>query len=253
MRSEQLPLFLEYRELRKDIVANAKRIDYLEGTLVTMNIGLIRLVAREFPLVFRQLDDMHAIGCMAIVDALRDYDPEKGLFSSHLRNQLRASASLQELERQVAGGVFYIPHNAWVAYKKELKEAKKSGVHLDLYEFESNCSQSIHQAVTGQRGIDYTMEDEDGLALAEVLSQECFDCPSNALDLKEFQSAYIEALEALDDRERSVLVQYYGLDGEEPRSLREVQVNGLSQERINQIRKKAIERMKRHRELAMFA
>lgn len=248
MRPEQLPLFLEYRELRKDPVANAKRIDYLEGTLVTMNVGLIRIVAKEFPLVFRQLDDLHAIGCMAIVDALRDYDPERGQFSTHLRHQLRASASLQELERQVAGGVFYIPHNAWVEYKKALKEAKKAGTHLDLFDFECDKLNAIHNAITGQRGVEAGVDGDD-LSLLDVLEQECFDCPSVSVHSSETMVAYREALATLDRRESFVIAEYYGLTGNDTKSLREIDLDGLSQEMINRIHKKALERMKKHHRL----
>jgi DNA-directed RNA polymerase sigma subunit (sigma70/sigma32) len=135
-----------------------------------------------------------------------------------------------------------------VEYKKALKEAKKTGTHLDLFDFECDKLNSIHNAVTGQRGINASSENDD-LSLLEFIEQECFDCPSTSVHSSETMVAYGEALATLDRRESFVIAEYYGLTGNDTKSLREIDLDGLSQEMINRIRKKALERMKKHHRL----
>ena len=66
--------------------------------------------------------------------------------------------------------------------------------------------------------------------------------------------ALAEALNALAERERSVLVLRYGLDDAEPKTLEEIGRRlGLTRERVRQIETEALKRLARLREMESVA
>ena len=66
--------------------------------------------------------------------------------------------------------------------------------------------------------------------------------------------ALAEALAALGDRERQVLILRYGLDDAEPKTLEEIGRRlGLTRERVRQIETEALKRLARLREMESVA
>ena len=74
----------------------------------------------------------------------------------------------------------------------------------------------------------------------EILSKEqLFILISTALDK-----------ERLTDRHKKIIIFHYGLDGEKPKSLQEIaDLLGLSRERIRQLEREALRKLKRSKEL----
>lgn len=88
--------------------------------------------------------------------------------------------------------------------------------------------------------------DKDGnqLTLLDVVS--CEDTISDDVDLKiksEKLHQYIK--EALDNRERSIIQMRYGIDGQKPKTQREVaKLMGISRSYVSRIEKKALQDLK---------
>ncbi|MGF1582368.1 MAG: sigma-70 family RNA polymerase sigma factor [Gemmataceae bacterium] len=58
-----------------------------QSQMVTKNIGLVRAVVKQMaqvtPLVKRHYDDCIQIGCLALIDAVRNWKPERGKFGAY--------------------------------------------------------------------------------------------------------------------------------------------------------------------------
>lgn len=71
------------------------------------------------------------------------------------------------------------------------------------------------------------------------------DGPENQVVDSSLKSDVRALLTVLSDKERDIITRRFGLDGEEPMSLKEIgDVYGLTKERIRQIEKRALERLR---------
>ena len=248
LKSEQVPYFTEYCELRKDSEVNAKRISELEGILVEMNRGLIFCVVRIYPVLRNYPKEAEVVGYAAILDALRDYDPTRSSFCTHAGHQLRASWSLQALARFYMGGPLNIPHNAYSNYRRDresLRQLVESGVEPSVEESEAIATmEAMESALNGVCTIHGTAQGEGGME--EALEQSTFEPPSFSVESREFTDTFLSAIDTLPTRERHVIVNLFGLETGEGKSLKALGLEmNMSHENVRKIRDKAYAKLKR--------
>jgi len=86
---------------------------------------------------------------------------------------------------------------------------------------------------------------EDGDELGDFIENKEAECPFEKVGEGEMMVHLGEALESLDGRERRILQMRFGLGDEDEHTLEQVgQVFGLSRERVRQIEKKALQRLR---------
>lgn len=102
----------------------------------------------------------------------------------------------------------------------------------------------IRNASRPLASLDESVYDEDGVTLAETLTDPNHLDPEQNFVSDELLAELGGALELLNERERSIIVRYYGLGEEEPQSLETIgQDIDLSRERVRQIRNQALRRI----------
>jgi RNA polymerase primary sigma factor len=86
---------------------------------------------------------------------------------------------------------------------------------------------------------------EDSISLADVLSDPEMELQSEGVERKALNRGLEDALNQLNERERSIIMRYYGL-GQQPRQSLEVigQTIRLSRERVRQIRNRAFAKIR---------
>jgi RNA polymerase sigma factor (sigma-70 family) len=83
-----------------------------------------------------------------------------------------------------------------------------------------------------------------GSALGELLSDPAAQDPFERIPLRDAAERLGEVLDMLTDRERTILTEHYGLDGE-PRTLRVIAAGlGVSAERVRQIEQAALDKLR---------
>ena len=86
---------------------------------------------------------------------------------------------------------------------------------------------------------------EDGDELGDFIENKEAECPFDKVGEGEMHIHLGEALESLDAREKRILQMRFGLGDEDEHTLEQVgQVFGLSRERVRQIEKKALQRLR---------
>ena len=91
------------------------------------------------------------------------------------------------------------------------------------------------------QSIDTPLLDDNSLTLEDVIADE----ESPNLFLKE---GINRALKVLNDREYKVITEFYGLEGQEEKSIKEIAVEmGLGDERVRQLRKSGIKKLQQKR------
>jgi len=86
----------------------------------------------------------------------------------------------------------------------------------------------------------------DSIFLEDALSEENEDSLENEILDQIVKEDILETLTVLKEREKDILVLRFGLDGNEPKTLEEVgKIFNITRERVRQIEKKALEKLKK--------
>jgi len=87
-------------------------------------------------------------------------------------------------------------------------------------------------------------DEEGGMQLSEMLADERVKDPSEAIFDNHRSEIVTELLSSIDERAANILRMRFGLDGDEPMTLKEIgQKIGLTRERVRQIERDALQRI----------
>jgi RNA polymerase primary sigma factor len=94
--------------------------------------------------------------------------------------------------------------------------------------------------------LDAPISDDDSTAFGEIVGDEEAQTPFELFRDKNMRDELSELLEVLDDRERKIIFQRFGLDGGKPKTLEEVGKKfGVTRERIRQLQNIALAKLRR--------
>lgn len=94
--------------------------------------------------------------------------------------------------------------------------------------------------------LDAPIEGDDLTEFGEVIADETVQTSYESLRDHELQNKVKTALEILDNREKKIVLQRFGLDGSSPRTLEQLGATiGLTRERIRQLQTKALEKLRK--------
>ena len=94
--------------------------------------------------------------------------------------------------------------------------------------------------------LDAPIGDDDSTEFGEIVGDEEAQTPFELLRDKNLRDQAGELLEVLDDRERKIIFQRFGLDGGDPKTLEVVcKKFGVTRERIRQLQNVALDKLRR--------
>jgi RNA polymerase primary sigma factor len=94
--------------------------------------------------------------------------------------------------------------------------------------------------------LDAPISHDDSAELGETVGDEGAQTPFELLRDKNLRDQVSDLFEVLDDRERKIIVQRFGLDGGKPKTLEEVGKKfGVTRERIRQVQNIALAKLRR--------
>lgn len=127
--------------------------------------------------------------------------------------------------------------------EKEL--AKTLGVNM-------KCLQSIKKAIIKEPISLDTPVTED-LNIQDYIADTSYRAPDVETQHNSLSSSLKNMLGALDDRERTILVHRFGINGETPKTLEQLgKILGFSKERIRQVENSALKKLRNKKELQHF-
>lgn len=242
------------REL-EDTLARAARDgdEKSKNDLIKANLRFVVSIAKKYQTSGISLLDLINEGNLGLIKAAEKFDPDRGFHfisyavwwirqsimlaisqkSSLIRLPLNRTADLQKIER--------------VHKKLENKLGREPSAGEIAEELEMDNEEINHLRNITQDfiSLDTTLGDSDDTTILDMVVDHKADSPDYHLFEESLAGSLNEVLDTLTDSEKEILCMRYGLNGYEPMSLQQIGDRfNLSKERIRQIEKKAIRRLR---------
>ena len=204
----------------------------IEEELLKGNLRFVITVAKQYQNQGLDLSDLIAEGNLGLMKAIKNFDWNKDLrFISYAVWWVKQSIiqSLNDNARTIR-----LPVNVVQDLHKAKKEVEQTGKKLD--DKFSNLPSIIN--------LDMHIN-EDGDTLIDMIQNRDAVAPDAAFDTKDIlKDKLLSLLNVLDDREKSIVGDYFGLTGT-PRTLEDIGSDfNLTKERVRQIKEKALRRLR---------
>lgn len=206
--------------------------------LVEANLKFVVRIANEYNFKGANLSDLVSEGNYGLIKAAKKFDHTRGFrFISYAVHWIRQSI-LQYLNEHAR--TIRIPVNILNKVYQLQKELNK-GSDVELSEENKEYIEKLPKCSS----LNFQVN-EDGDEVSDLIAEEPYS-DFNSLRDEDIQrrKQIVDCMDILDDRERSILVKYYGLFEGEPLTLEVIgEQYDLTKERVRQIKSKALKKLK---------
>ena len=222
----------ELAELMKSGILTQLEIEKVNKELLEGNLRFVITVAKQYQNQGLDLSDLIAEGNYGLMKAIKNFDWNKDLrFISYAVWWVKQSIlqSLNENARTIR-----LPTNVVQDLQRAKRELDAKGGELDI-RFSNLPSM-----------IDLDTEiNEDGDSFLDVLKNEDAQMPDESFNSKDvLKTKLLGLLTCLDERERVIIEDYFGLTGTS-RTLEDIGTDfNLTKERVRQIKEKSLRKLR---------
>lgn len=222
--------------------------------LVKANLRFVVSVAKQYQNQGMSLPDLINEGNAGLIKAARRFDETRGFkFISYAVWWIRQQI-LQSLAEQ--GRIVRLPLNKIQSLSKINKAFAKLEQEYERPPTVDELAEVLSMTPEEVRVSQYNMgphasldapfrEGQDSGTLLDVMENVDLPDPEQGLIKASLATELERAMSVLREREREVIVEYYGLKDKQPKTLEEVgALFDLTRERVRQIKEKAIRRLK---------
>lgn len=229
--------------------------------LIIHNQRLVAYIASNYKRSNVEYDDLVQEGNIGLMRAIETFDYRKGnKFSTYATWWIWQAMSRSA---QNDRGTIRIPVHMYeeisTMQKKSAEFEQKYGREPsteELCEMLNTTANKVFnlkraQSMTSITSLSTPIGDDNGCELQDIISDN--KTVVDIFDEEEKRNALTEALNKLTERERIVIVERYGLNGNDPKTLNVVgEEMGITRERVRQIQNQAIAKLKKNKNLKEF-
>jgi RNA polymerase primary sigma factor len=222
--------------------------------LVEANLRFVVAYAKRFRHSRVPLLDLINEGNIGLIQAASKFDPEKNVkFITYAVWWVR-QAILHALSEH--GATFRLPQKqANLLYRlersrqalgRELERAPNEAELADELDIEPDEVRLLLSSNQSLLSLNQPVDEEGEAEFGDLLEQYVIPGTDEEILQESFQETLREALEELSTKEQEILSLRFGLEDDQPRTLREIgEMLGISRERVRQIENQALAKLRR--------
>ena len=249
----QIPLLTPQEEI--DLAARIKKGDREAETLmIKANLRLVVKIARDYANLGLPSLDLISEGNIGLMKAIERFDPAMGAklstyaawsIKQSIKRALANQSKTIRLPVHLVDKISKI-RRASLQMSNELgREPTEDELAQEIGISRSKVSQ-LKTVSIRPASLDAPISLDDSTELGETVGDEGAQTPFELLRDKNLRDEMSDLFEVLDDRERKIIVQRFGLDGGKPKTLEEVGKKfGVTRERIRQLQNIALAKLRR--------
>mgnify|MGYP001771495221 FL=1 len=220
--------------------------------LTKANLRFVVSVAKQYQNQGLSLPDLINEGNLGLIKAAKKFDETRGFkFISYAvwwirQSILQALAEQSRLVRLPLNQVGSVNKVSRAFNKFEQENERRPSIEEIAAEIDLPQDKIAEAIKVGNRqiSVDAPFSDSDDNSLLDILPNTSIPNADKGLDIESLKEEVNRALSTLNERERDILKDFFGLNGTEL-TLEEIgQKYGLTRERVRQIKEKAIHRLR---------
>src|SRR6058998_1372431 len=249
----QIPLLTPEQEI--ELAAKIKKGNpAARERMILSNLRLVVTIAHDYVDLGLSLLDLISEGNIGLTKAVERFDPTKGAkLSTYAAWWIKQSIkrALANQSKTIRLPVHLVDKIAKVR-RVSLQMSEELGrepTDDELGEEIGIASGKVSQLKTVSirpASLDAPISDDDSTEFGEIVGDEEAQTPFELLRDKNLRNEVGGLLDVLDDREKKIIFQRFGLDGGKPKTLEEVGKKfGVTRERIRQLQNIALSKLRR--------
>ena len=240
--------------LARAIRAGGKKGELAKDKLVTANLRFVVSVAKQYQNQGVPLADLINEGNIGLITAAEKYDETRGFkFISYAiwwirQSILQAIATYSNMVRRPQSQIAVSNRikNATNEFIQKNQRYPSAEELSDMISLEIDKIEKAIQAEAHVSSIDAPITEDEGTSMADMLSSSSEYASDRKVDYDSMHSDLMDVLHTiLNDRERTIVVQSFGIGCQE-RALDDIGEDlGLTRERVRQIRERGLDKVRK--------
>ncbi len=242
-------------EEERELIKRAKKGDIeARNKLINSNLRYIYKMAKKYSGMGIPISDLINEGVLGLIKAIEKYDLKRRVrlltyATSWIRQSMMKALTEQsraiKLNSSIKGKLDKVRRAIEDYYQKYQREPSDE----ELAQITGMSIEEVKEVVNiykGQFSIDELIGDENGRTIEETFPDPFEEEIEEKIKKEERINRFMDILEReLNERERKIIIEYYGLHMHEPKTLEQIGKElGISRERVRQIKERALRKLK---------
>src|ERR1700730_1439928 len=249
----QTPLLTAQQEI--ELAARVKNGDQKARVwMIQANLRLVVKIAHDYSNLGLPLLDLISEGNIGLMKAVERFDPAKGgkwstysawWIKQSIRRALANQSKTIRLPVHLIDKIYRL-YRASLQISEELGREPTDEELAEEIGISSGKVSRLKTVSIRPASLDAPLSDDDSTAFGEIVGDEEAQTPFELFRDKNMRDELSELLDVLDDRERKIIFQRFGLDDGKPKTLEEIGKKfGVTRERIRQLQNIALAKLRR--------